>query len=621
MKCLVDMSDCVSEQDLRRYRARDLGEADTARVRRHLAECDRCVALDAEFVARHEDLIGELRGLGDRDSEMNGMMPTVDDPVMTRPASPGDMRPTNRRESSAGKHGGGGSTEDTDPVTWCPAIPDYELIKCIGKGAFGHVWLARQKLTGAFYAIKTIAKGRLAAIELEGVRAYMEQSSASPYLVHLQHVGETPDCHYYVMELADDARGSGVHAPEGYEPMTLSEELSRRGTVSPDVAVDIVLRIVDALEHVHQAGLLHRDVKPANVVRCNGTWKLGDLGLMTRHARIEARAGTPCYAPPGGVMDRGGDLYCVGATLAELITGGLSDSGVDIESLARRTNRRSAEVIAEVLERSRHRDPTQRYQTAADMREALAGSHPFTQSGTDTRKGTEVSRLWFALIGFVGLCGLMMWIVPKLGGGRNPAGTASRVRMPLLELWHKQPSQLDYIELREDRWQNLPLELGTQFIVHAKLRAPGYIGLWYVTDGKPLLLVATEEATREVHFPSLSRDRKYQDWKTLEPPVGTESIVLLVSEVPFGDVAELTAELASVQWPRIGSNRLLAGPLDSPTLFDVSRSRGISKTTTVSPRGPPRGIHADWLSRFRHTRILAFPLVAPTTTQGAGDQL
>ncbi|MCH7813718.1 MAG: protein kinase [Planctomycetes bacterium] len=376
----LDMTNCPADSDLDRYHAGELTEPEEARVRRHLAECEACARRDAELVAEQEELIGRLRGnayvvdgsqSGDPD-EVPAMTETQSLSVSRQPAEP-----------------------EVGPA---PVIPDYEPIKCVGRGGFGAVWLAKQRLTGVWYAVKVIPKTQVGQIELDGVRAHKQRAAGHPNLVHLEHVGETAECYYYVMELADDARGPGVHSPEGYEAMTLSEELRRRGKLAVDEAVGIVGHILDGLQHLHEAGLLHRDVKPANIIRQRGQWKLGDMGLVTSHSKAGDAVGTPAYSPPEGVKDRTGDLFCAGVVLAQLITGTRPEPGVLPSSRDLRDSGSAAGSIHAILVRACHREPESRFQTAEQMRDALRSTAgaialPGLARPGQTRGGGEVPPL------------------------------------------------------------------------------------------------------------------------------------------------------------------------------------------------------------------------------------
>ncbi|MFQ5494741.1 MAG: serine/threonine-protein kinase [Phycisphaerae bacterium] len=474
-----------------------------------------------------------------------------------------------------------------------PDIPDYEILGPIGAGAFGRVWLARQRLTGAFLAVKTVEKNRLGSVELDGIRAHKQRCAGHPHLLTLEHVGETPDCYYYVMELADDARGSGIHDPAGYTAMTLAEELSRRDHLPVAEAVEIVCQILDGLGHLHEAGLLHRDVKPANVVRCNGRWKLGDLGLITDHGRIATGACTPKYAPPEGVVNRSGDLYCAGRMLRELVTGSPVEQQEPAAQAAIPDDPRWRRVVG-VIERACEAQPERRYQTAAEMNDALR--RIFAPAATRRRAGVA------------GVLALAMVIALGAWWSRSngPVGAVA-VSEPRIELRFKQsPSEEQYDILAP---RNVPLRTGNLFLVHTALPEPAYVYLYYISGGVPTLLDASEEPTREFYSPALDADREHQKWHTLTPPAGTETLLLLVSDAPVEDLPRLEERLAAARWPELDNASLLRGPARRPLLLASDTDRGVAPHSAVSPLGEYKGLKGDWLSAFRHARILAFPHV------------
>ena len=199
-----------------------------------------------------------------------------------------------------------------------PEIPNYRLIKRVGEGAFGEVWLAEEVLTRIYRAVKII-RGRGTSkqrVELDGVRQYQQRSHGHPHLVQVLTVGQTPDCLYYVMEAADNALGSRVASPEDYYPLTLASLLSREGRLPLDVALGHTAAILDGVDHLHRNGLMHRDVKPGNILFVGENLKLGDIGLAT--SGEAGSAGTPGDRTPEGTA---ADLYAAGVILYELITG------------------------------------------------------------------------------------------------------------------------------------------------------------------------------------------------------------------------------------------------------------------------------------------------------------
>src|SRR2546423_14134423 len=158
-----------------------------------------------------------------------------------------------------------------------PRIPDHELLRRIGEGAYGEVWLARNVM-GTFRAVKVVYRStftddRPYEREFSGIKKFEPISRSHANQVDILHVGrnEQAGYFYYVMELADDAsadslshpmgegRGEGqafpvstlaVH-PETYIPKTLRSELQRRGRLPFDECLDLALALATALEHLH----------------------------------------------------------------------------------------------------------------------------------------------------------------------------------------------------------------------------------------------------------------------------------------------------------------------------------------------------------------------------------
>lgn len=201
-----------------------------------------------------------------------------------------------------------------------PTVPDFTLIRRLGRGGFGEVWLGRS-LTGVYRAVKTIDRNAHPEIEFEGIRVYERRVTDHAHLIDVRHVGETETHFYYVMELAEGYSQAPTFASEDYEPRTLESELARRGHLPEAEAVAVAIDVARGLAHLHSLGLLHRDVKPANIVYVDGRAKLADLGLVGRTDGSASPGLTPSYAPPEGVVGPDGDLYCLGRVLFEMLSG------------------------------------------------------------------------------------------------------------------------------------------------------------------------------------------------------------------------------------------------------------------------------------------------------------
>ena len=210
-----------------------------------------------------------------------------------------------------------------------PVVPDHDIVRIIGSGAYGEVWLARS-VTGAYRAVKVVwredfAEEALFIREFEGVLNYEPIARDIPGLVHILHVGQNrgENPHYfYVMELADDAY-TGIHLdPEAYVPRTLQSDIQQYGkrAMPLDYVLEVGCQLARALEALHAEGLAHRDVKPSNIIFVNGRAKLADAGLVaTSHQR--AFVGTEGYIPPEGPGTPRADVYALAKVLYEMGTG------------------------------------------------------------------------------------------------------------------------------------------------------------------------------------------------------------------------------------------------------------------------------------------------------------
>lgn len=230
-------------------------------------------------------------------------------------AASGVMRPAQRRARR--------------PEGTKPEIADHEILRLIGTGAYGEVWLART-VTGAHRAVKVVWREdfedeRSFIREFDGILQYEPIARNNPGLVHILHVGkhdgEFP-YYYYVMELADDAY-TGIHIePGSYIPRTLRSDMQLYGlhAMPLDYVLEVGSQLAHALVGLHAEDLIHRDIKPANVVFVNSRAKLADAGLVTHNNR-RTFVGTEGYIPPDGPGSPRADVYALAKVLYEMSTG------------------------------------------------------------------------------------------------------------------------------------------------------------------------------------------------------------------------------------------------------------------------------------------------------------
>ncbi|CAN5477210.1 hypothetical protein BH10ACT3_BH10ACT3_12980 [soil metagenome] len=257
----------------------------------------------------------------------------------------------------------------------------YELERLIGAGGMAQVWEATDLVLGRRVAVKVLHP-HLAG-DAAFVARFRAEAVAAARLSHPNIVGVYDTC-------ADG--GNEAIVMELLDASTLRRYLDEHHTVDADTTVRIGLRLLDALEAAHRSGLVHRDVKPSNILLCaDGRVKIADFGIAKADDQTEltqegALVGTATYLAPeqllGTGVDGRADLYSLGIVLYECLTGRVpfqGDTGAAI-ALARLHSdpidprRVRADVpprVAEAVMRTLQRDPDDRYDSAADLRAAL----------------------------------------------------------------------------------------------------------------------------------------------------------------------------------------------------------------------------------------------------------
>ncbi|HEX4824323.1 MAG TPA: WD40 repeat domain-containing serine/threonine-protein kinase [Candidatus Polarisedimenticolaceae bacterium] len=208
-----------------------------------------------------------------------------------------------------------------------PLVADHEILKPIGGGSYGGVWLARSA-AGQLRAIKVVMRKRFSSErpyerEFAGIRQFEPISRSHPGVVHILHVGrdDTAGYFYYVMEIADAVDGDPAAPLADYEPRTLASELKARGRLPQIEVLALGVQLAGALDHIHRHRLVHRDVKPSNVIFVDGQAKLADIGLVTGADEAKSFVGTEGFIPPEGPGSTQADIFGLGRLLYEAATG------------------------------------------------------------------------------------------------------------------------------------------------------------------------------------------------------------------------------------------------------------------------------------------------------------
>jgi CHASE2 domain-containing sensor protein len=288
------------------------------------------------------------------------------------------------------------------PIQEPPDTPDYELYHPpFGEGAYGKVWVCRNAI-GQWQALKVVYLANFDnnrdpfEREFNGISRYKPISDKHPGLLRVDFVSKKrPGYFYYVMELGDPLDPGWEKEPSTYKPRDLVSERARaRGRKLPvHECVRIGLVLTDALDFLHRQGLIHRDIKPQNIIFVNGTPKLADVGLTAQIRPLDEErtfVGTPGYMPPPpeapGTIQA--DLYALGMVLYVLSTGRNAAFFPEVSTtLVASPNPADFFPLNTVILKACHPDIKQRYASATEMHKGLLEA----QKAVDAEKSREVS--------------------------------------------------------------------------------------------------------------------------------------------------------------------------------------------------------------------------------------
>jgi serine/threonine-protein kinase len=266
-------------------------------------------------------------------------------------------------------------------------IGRYRILGELGRGAMGVVYKAEDPALDRVVALKTIRLGDEAEGRKEYERRFLQEAKAAGKLTHPNIVtifdfGEEEDLAYMAMELLE---GSDLRSR------------MRAGDIPAIEAVEIALQVADGLGFAHETGVVHRDIKPGNIMLLErGAVKIMDFGIARmRHADHKTSTGmvlgTPRYMSPeqigGQPVDQRSDIFSLGTVLYEMLTRTQLFAGDDVNQIAHnvanaeptppsRSSPEVPQIVDFIVARALKKDPAVRYQDAyemaADLRDALA---------------------------------------------------------------------------------------------------------------------------------------------------------------------------------------------------------------------------------------------------------
>ncbi len=248
-----------------------------------------------------------------------------------------------------GSNGAGATLRLTNTDT-LPTFGRYEIMKELGQGAMGTVYLGRDPKINRQVAIKTLQYGSVPAEELAEVKArfFREAEAAGklshPNIVTVYDIGEEHDIAYMAMELLEGTELTPFCRPGQLLPVA--------------EVVDIMAAVAGALAYAHQQGVVHRDIKPANIMRLqNGSIRVTDFGIARVMDKTKTKTGivmgTPSYMSPeqvaGKKVDGRSDLFSLGIVFYEMLCGQKPFEGETIAALMYAISKSPFKPLVEVV--------------------------------------------------------------------------------------------------------------------------------------------------------------------------------------------------------------------------------------------------------------------------------
>ena len=275
----------------------------------------------------------------------------------------------------------------------------WRLGREIGRGAYGAVYIATDP-DGDTVAVKVCRRDRMDLDryqrELRGAKLY-RSIQAVVGLVRMLGFDECNWGFYAAMELADDEFGVCPSGISDYHPKTLASIIAGETALSVEDSVELGISLAKGLIVLHRHHLLHRDVKPGNVLYVHGCPVLADWGLVVDEAEAVSHVGTPGYVPPENFTGADGDIFSLGLTL-KAASFGRPVEDLDMgPAMEADTDNRLFAAWWRILNRATNLDHARRYRSAKALLKDLMSLRRRMAVSTLIRPREMPIFVWFAI--------------------------------------------------------------------------------------------------------------------------------------------------------------------------------------------------------------------------------
>jgi hypothetical protein len=576
---------CPTPQDLSAFQVGNLPRDTLEGIATHLGTCESCLLALERLDDVADGLVSELRMAGSpealSESECRRVAALVEDlgvpEAVPDPPAPG-------------------------------ALGQYELLEELGLGGMGRVFKARHRLMDRVVALKILrgrGLGRPGALSRfrQEIRALARLDH--PHIVRAHDADQAGGLHFLVMEYV-----AGID---------LRRRVREQGPLPVAEACACICQAAAGLQHAHDQGLIHRDVKPANLIRtADGQVKVLDLGVALLAAdgpESDLVVGTADYmAPeqwePVGTLDGRADVYGLGCTLYCLLTGRPPFEGPEYGTWEQK-HRAHASVppppvralrpdvpagLAAVLERMLAKDPADRYASPGAVGNAL---RPFAAPARPPRRRKLLPHL--AALAALGVVAALALAVSA--GLRQPAGSPG-LQVVSLRVSHYRGEEArllgdlgltSFAARREDDVR-----------VQARLSRPAYCYLIALNpDGKEQLRVPPDETVPPVRRDALDYPADPDTYFGLTDGAGMQAFVLLAAREPLPAYAAWKSLAGTPPWQRFEAEGVWQ--LDGGRFRRLDVSRGQERVHGVPP---PLQALTDFLRRTGADAVgaVAFPV-------------